>query len=228
MRPRLPWPKRMDRKTTSDDLSPSTADIPTDPDEIAAIEAVNALRQFDRVVELIDESIRPDADFKLRPSLVSQLNKLATEGTYLHPGVLRFGNVTIRGSKHDPPPPDDVPLLIDEMCEYVNNNPDKSPIHLAAYLLWRINWIHPYGDGNGRTARATSYLVLSIRLGFRVPGANTIPEQIQVDKQPYYVALEAADAAYRNGKIDVSELEALLGQYLATQLLDVHNKALGG
>ncbi len=135
MRPRQPWPKRMDRKTTSDDLSPSTADIPTDPDEIAAIEAANALRQFDRVVELIDESIRPEADFKLRPSLVSQLNKLATEGTYLHPGVLRFGNVTIHGSKHDPPPPDHVPPLVDEMCEYVNNNPDKSPIHLAAYLL---------------------------------------------------------------------------------------------
>lgn len=125
-------------------------------------------------------------------------------------------------------PPDHVPPLVDEMCEYVNDNPDKSPIHLAAYLLWRINWIHPYGDGNGRTARATSYLVLSIRLGFRIPGANTIPEQIEVDKQPYYVALEAADAAYNDGKKDVSELEALLSRYLATQLLDVHNKALGG
>ena len=131
-------------------------EIPTDRDVIAAIEAANALRQFDRVVEIIDESIRPDAEFKLRPSLVSQLNKLATDGTNPHPGVLRFVNVKILGSKHNPPPPDHVPPLVDEMCEYVNDSRDKSPIHLAAYLLWRINWIHPYGNGNGRTARATS------------------------------------------------------------------------
>ena len=218
----------MDRKTTSDDLSPSTEEIPTNPKKIAAIEAANALEQFDRVVEIIDESIRPDADFKLRPSLISELNTLATEGTNPYPGVLRFFNVSIDYSEHNPPPHGHVPPLVDEMCEYVNNSADKSPIHLAAYLLWRINWIHPYGDGNGRTARATSYLVLSIRLGFRLPGANTIPEQIEVDKDPYYTGLEAADAAYEDGKIDVSELEALLGQYLAAQLLDVHNKALGG
>lgn len=218
----------MDRTTTSDDLSPSTEEIPTDRKKIAAIEAVNALRQFDRVVEIIDESIRPDADFKLRPSLISELNTLATEGTNPHPGVLRFFNVSIDYSKHNPPPSVHVQPLVDDMCDYVNDSPNKSPIHLAAYLLWRINWIHPYRDGNGRTARATSFLVLSIRLGFRIPGANTIPEQIVVDKEPYYIALEAADAAYKDGNIDVSELEALLGQYLAKQLLDFHNQALGG
>ncbi len=179
------------------------------------------------MVEIIAESIRPDAEFKLRPSLISELNKLAIEGTSEHPGVLRFFDVTINGSMHQPPPPDHVQSLVDEMCEYVNDSLDKSPIHLAAYLLWKINWIHPYANGNGRTARAISYVVLSIRLGFRIPGANTIPEQIEVDKQPYYVGLEAADAAHKEGRIDVSELEALLGQYLAAQLLDVHNQALG-
>jgi hypothetical protein len=35
---------------------------------------------------------------------------------------------------------------------------DATAIHLAAYLMWRLNWIHPFADGNGRTARMTSYV----------------------------------------------------------------------
>ncbi|HET9282483.1 MAG TPA: Fic family protein [Candidatus Angelobacter sp.] len=53
----------------------------------------------------------------------------------------------------------------------------KSAIHLAAYVIWRLNWIHPFADGNGRTSRALSYLVLCTRLGERLPGTVTIPDQ---------------------------------------------------
>jgi hypothetical protein len=31
------------------------------------------------------------------------------------------------------------------------------PTELAAYGLWRLNWIHPFVEGNGRTARAVCY-----------------------------------------------------------------------
>jgi Fic family protein len=107
------------------------------------------------------------------------------------------------------------------MCEYVNLRwSEKSPIHLAAYILWKLNWIHPFADGNGRTARAISYVVLSIRANSLYPGTNTIPEQIAADKTPYYEALERADAAWKaGGGIDVSVLEKMLSQMLATQLL---------
>jgi Fic family protein len=84
-----------------------------------------------------------------------------------------------------------------------------------------LNWIHPFSGGNGRTSRAISYLVLCARLGYRLVGTETIPEQIVANRQPYYSALDAADAAYADGRIDVTAMEELLGQMLAVQLSSV-------
>ena len=114
------------------------------------------------------------------------------------------------------------------MCEYVNDNwAAKSAVHLAAYVLWKMNWIHPFADGNGRTARAVSYVVLSIKLDSLLPGTPTIPEQIAGDKTPYYDALEAADRSWASDRIDVSALEDILGRMLAQQLLNAAKEAAG-
>ena len=102
----------------------------------------------------------------------------------------------------------------------------KSPLHLSAYVLWRLNWVHPYADGNGRMARAASYVVLSIKLNSILPGTKTIPDQISEDKSPYYKALEAADISWKqNAAVDVSGLEAMLGRMLAVQLLQATREA---
>jgi Fic family protein len=90
-----------------------------------------------------------------------------------------------------------------------------------------MNWIHPFADGNGRTARAVSYVVLSIKLDSLLPGTPTIPEQIAANKDPYYKALEDADKAWTLQKIDVSALEGLLGDMLAQQLLNAAKEAAG-
>jgi Fic family protein len=114
------------------------------------------------------------------------------------------------------------------MCDYVNDNWGSStPLHLAAYALWKLNWIHPFTDGNGRTARAFSYLLLCLKLGYRVPGRKTIPDQISHDKNPYYRALETADKEWAAKKLDLSALEDLLADLLAEQLASVHDQATG-
>lgn len=66
-----------------------------------------------------------------------------------------------------------------------------------------------------------------MRLGYRLPGVKTIPEQIVADKFPYYDALEAADRNWKQGKVDVSDLEKLLSDKLASQLLQIHLTATG-
>jgi Fic family protein len=142
--------------------------------------------------------------------------------------VYRPSGIAIQGSKHEPPGAHLVPELVENLCDYVNANWEKSPIHLAAFTLWKMNWIHPFVDGNGRTARAASFLVLCVRLGYRLPGTNTIPEQISQDKKPYYAALEAADRAESQGKVDVGDMESLLGQLLAVQLVAVLEQAKAG
>jgi len=91
-------------------------------------------------------------------------------------------------------------------------------VHLAAYVMWRINWIHPFRDGNGRTARAVSYLILNIRLGQLLTGEPTIADQIVENKIPYYDALDDADAAWKDQKLDVSTMEKLITRLLEKQL----------
>lgn len=198
----------------------------TDELQVARIEAANTIRQFDAAMHELLEWIG-NSNYKIRPSTILYLNRVALDGLSSYAGIYRPADIKIIGSKHLPVSAADVPRLVEDLCDYVNVNREKSAVHLAAYVLWRLNWIHPFVDGNGRTARVLSYIILCARLGYRLPGSKTIPEQISANKQPYYKALEAADWADSAGVVDVSKLEQLIEATLAVQLLDVHNNATG-
>jgi Fic family protein len=122
-----------------------------------------------------------------------------------------------------------VPELVEDLCDYVNANWDsRTAVHLASYVMWRLNWIHPFADGNGRTSRTASYMILCVKIGYLLPGKKTIPDQISSHKEPYYKALEAADLAWlEHQEVDLSMMEDLLTERLATQLLGVHEDATG-
>ena len=203
------------------------ASLVSDEDERAKLEARNALQQFDLVAKLIGDALAtPERPFRLRPSMIQSLHREALNGLSQFAGNWRPAGVEIGQSKHTPPGAHRVAALIEDMCDYVNDNwKEKSPIHLAAYVIWRLNWIHPFDDGNGRTSRAVSYLVLCVSSGMALPGRNTIPEQISTNKDPYYHALELADEADRATKVDVSALEDLMRGYLAAQLVSIFNSA---
>ena len=112
------------------------------------------------------------------------------------------------------------------MCDYVESNWSRTAVHLASYIMWRLNWIHPFSGGNGRTSRAVSYLVMCVRANQLFPGATTIPDQIVERRDPYYKALDAADVAWEQAKaVDVTVMEKLLDGMLAAQLLSAHKAA---
>lgn len=199
----------------------------TDPQEKAAAETRNGFRQYDAAIGAIHTAL-DRGSFKLRPSLILSLQREALAGISSYAGNYRPGGVAIEGSKHEPVGAHLVPELIEEMCDYVNDHWNEStPLHLAAYLMWRLNWIHPFADGNGRTSRIISYVVLSIRAGAVLPGTPTIPDQIVDNRNPYFEALDAANSAYRGGTIDVSRMETLLAGLLAKQLAGFYQAAGG-
>lgn len=211
--------KAQDATVVSDDL------------EKAEREAANSVRQAEQVRKYILDALdgRP---FRLRPSRILDLNRCAIEGLDAYAGNFRPAGIEIGKSAHQPPDGHRVPELVEELCEYVNENwADRSAVHLAAFVMWRLNWIHPFTDGNGRTSRAVSYLVLSVKLGMLLPGARTIPEQIVKNRDPYYEALEDADKkhAESGGFPDniVEKMETLMGGMLAVQLRSMHEKAIG-
>lgn len=205
------------------------ATLISDPHELAVAEARNALRQYEVGISILDRWLAPPKrSFNLRISELLMLNRAALEGVSVGAGVFRAQAIRISNSAHQPPDPTDVPELIEDFCEYINTNfAEKSALHLAGYALWRLNWIHPFVDGNGRTSRIVSYIILAAKLGYRLPGTRTIPEQISENKSPYYKCLEDADLAFESSVIDVSGFEKLLAGYLARQLLDVHDAAKG-
>jgi Fic family protein len=202
------------------------ASLITDLDEVAVAEARNGLRQIDEVTAMVEHYVSEKRPFFLRPSTLLHLHRIALDGLSSYAGLFRPAAIEIGGSRHQPVDAFLVPSKVEEMCDYVNDNWGiATPIHLSAYVLWRLNWIHPFTDGNGRTARACSYLILCLKLGFPIYAPNSVPAQIAENKKPYYAALEAADAAFSNGAVDTSKLEGLIETLLARQLWGVMTKA---
>lgn len=202
-----------------------------DPQKKAEAEVENGLLQFDLGMSILDQALDPNyPEFKLRTSLLLQLQQQALRGISMYAGTFRPGGVEIKNSLHEPPENIMVPEFLHELCTYVNENfISKTPVHLASYVMWRLNWIHPFADGNGRTSRIASYIVLCAALGSRLPGTETIPDFIAGDyRKQYYDALEAADKIYKeNNAINLSEMEKLLTELLSKQLLSVVNNATG-
>jgi Fic family protein len=205
------------------------AQIISDPDELARKESFNVVAQYRAVTDMIESFLEPERPFKLRPSHLLHLHRAALDGISSYAGNFRPSGIEIGKSKHEPPPAHRVAELIEDLCDYVNEKwVEKSPIHLAAYVMWRLNWIHPFTDGNGRTSRAVSYLVLCIRLHALLPGKLTIPEQIEKNRTPYYRALEAADAACAAGKIELTAMKQLIAAMLAKQLHAIYEDSESG
>ncbi len=94
-----------------------------------------------------------------------------------------------------------------------------TPVEAAAFTLWFINWVHPFKNGNGRSARAFCYASMAMKMGYVPPGERTVPELIKKNDEEYQLALRQADASHKNvGKPDLSLLEALLDRLIGEQL----------
>jgi Fic family protein len=99
-----------------------SADLITDPNELAHREARNALRQFDTVIELVEQWLQPDRPFKLRPSTLLQLHRIVLDGISAYAGNFRPAGIAIEGSQHEPVGAHLVPEMVKELCDYVNDN----------------------------------------------------------------------------------------------------------
>ena len=83
--------------------------------------------------------------------------------------------IFIRNSTHIIPESDAVPHMLGELCVQLADahRAGQDSYHMAAYALWLVNHIHPFRDGNGRTARGAAYLILC-RAGIAMPSASAL------------------------------------------------------
>lgn len=121
-------------------------------------------------------------------------------------GRYRHGQVRIVGANFIPPAGHKVPdLMADFVEEIQHRTKDNHELALATFIHHRFVWIHPFFDGNGRTARLLMNLLLMQR-GY--PPAVILKN----DRKKYYDALNQAN----NG--NYQKLELLIGQALERSL----------
>ena len=102
-------------------------------------------------------------------------------------GRIRNAGVRITGANFIPPNANKVSDLLDELIQFVNQNPlQLNDIELATIFHHKLVWIHPFFDGNGRTVRLAMNLLL-MRKGF--PPAIILKN----DRKKYYDALNQAN-----------------------------------
>ena len=125
---------------------------------------------------------------ELNNKLLENVNKILTKDTdVVYDGRIRFFNVKIEGSKHIPPKHEEVKNHLLNMYKWYSANKNKlHPFELATMIHAKITWIHPFEDGNGRTARAIMNWIL-IKNKFPM---FFIPFE---KREEYYLALEEAD-----------------------------------
>ena len=90
-----------------------------------------------------------------------------------------------------PPAPENVPGLMQEFVEWLNQRNELPATFRAALAHLNLVAIHPFSDGNGRTARVLDSLVL-YREGFRSQYLVSLEAHFGRDTQSYYRALAAA------------------------------------
>lgn len=183
------------------------------------IEEKNLLRQYDLLTNCIEIGLQKGIDSFDKYTLWN-LNAAATSNICQHGG--RFRRQPIYVGNHTPPHFNDVEGYMDEFISVIHENWDiiTDPTTLAAFTLWRINWIHPFIEGNGRTARAACYYILCLRQGRLLGGRKTVPERIRENRPAYYAALGEADRQWADGHFNVDALAAYLGNLLRLQILD--------
>jgi Fic family protein len=192
-----------------------------DPVLYAKIEEHNLLRQYELLSNCIEIGFKKGIEAFDKYTLWA-LNYAAVANIAQFGG--RYREEPIYVASHVPPHFRDVPDHMDRFLSMVHEdwlNHDHPTLH-AAYALWRLNWIHPFVEGNGRTARAACYYLICMKAGRLLPGKKIVPERIRENRDPYYAALRAADTAWELGHFDVSQLADYLEYLLGEQLADTN------
>lgn len=155
-----------------------------------------------RAIEYISEFVDSPIDFKI----IIDLHKIMTANTDAEKfsGDFRDGEVYITDHvdgevAHIPPDWKEIKMLMGQLCEFIND--EKSFIHpiiKASIIHFMIGFIHPFKDGNGRTARALFYWYL-LKKGYSLVRNISISRVILESRSQY-------DKAFLKTEYDQNDL----------------------
>lgn len=167
---------------------------------------IREIQNIEKAMEFIEENI---IDYPINKVFLSELHKMIVkdlppppngEGDRT-PGEYRNSNLKINKSKHLPSDSLFINDYMDELLGFINReNSPKYNLLKAAIAHHRFVWIHPFGNGNGRTVRLFTYAML-VKTGFNVNVGRIInPTAVFCsNRNDYYENLSKADLGTTEG-----------------------------
>lgn len=195
-----------------------------------SFEAANGARQYDFLKTLVEASLITGRPF-LSGHIIKALNFQAITCLHTNAGEYRpckvwVGDPADKVNCYEPPDHYLVQSYMDDLVNEVNRSWESAdPLALGAFVLWRLNFIHPFINGNGRSARAACYFVICLKLGAWLPGRSILPELLRKNRNEYVAILKVIDASYFAGKLDLAPLRALIERLLVEQVNDAAQNA---
>jgi Fic family protein len=151
-------------------------------------------------------------DALLTPELLLQIHQLMTEHTMQNPqeaGCFRSNNdvVVENGITHEtvhiPPTYEEIPNFVEDLCRFFNEQDAPQFIHpiiRGIIIHFMVAYVHPFADGNGRTARALFYWYM-LKQGYWLTEYLSISRVIAKSKKSYekaflYTEADGMDIGY--------------------------------
>jgi len=151
------------------------------------------------VLENIDKLTNGD---NITEKILLDIHKMLTQGTLENPsdcGVYRNHYVVVANRLtgeviFKPPLNKEVPALVRALIEWLNSSDAKEldPVIKAGIAHYEFVRIHPFVDGNGRTARVLATLILYLK-GFDTKQFFCLDDYYDSDRQAYYRVLQSVD-----------------------------------
>lgn len=121
---------------------------------------------------------------------------------------------------YTPPPPLEVPHLMRGFAQWLNKDKDISDILIAGIAQFQFVHIHPFLDGNGRTARLLSTLIL-YKTGYDFKRLFTLSEYYDKNRQDYYKAIQSV----RENNMDMTFWLEYFVEGLSSQMSHIREKS---
>jgi Fic family protein len=156
-----------------------------------------------------------------------ELHRTGTLFLLRAPGEYRKEGVVIATADdtiiHRPPEHETVPSHMATVFDELGSMwVSASAVEIGAFLLWRINWVHPFKNGNGRTARAFCYACVCLKFGFVLPGTATLIELVMQNRAEYQHVLKLADTSYETtGAVDLTAMNSFVERLLREQFSSI-------
>lgn len=158
-------------------------------------------KEIDNVLQaynVVREEVLADRASQFTVARLCEHNRMILDGLAVEDGVVpgRIRTHSVVVGPYRAAPAEDAEHLLERLCDWLNgsefNAPDEQPELAAPLAIVKavlahlyLAWIHPFGDGNGRTARLLELQIL-LAAGFPVPTCQLLSNHYNLTRSDYY------------------------------------------